>query len=81
MCNTTYFALLSVPLSIALAIGLALMLSWKIRGQAIFRAVFFLPSIVPLLAAAVLFTLPVLIPFLFAQRTFLKGISTTGIKG
>jgi len=34
-----------------------------------------------LLAAAVLFTLPVLILFFFTQRTFLKGIATTGIKG
>ena len=34
-----------------------------------------------LLAAAVLFTLPMLLLFLFAQRTFVRGISTTGIKG
>ena len=52
--NTAYFASLSVPLSIVLAIGLALMLSWEIRGQAIFRAIFFIPSVVPLVAAAIL---------------------------
>lgn len=34
-----------------------------------------------LLAAAVLFTLPVLVLFFLAQRTFVKGISTTGLKG
>ncbi|MEO2020808.1 MAG: carbohydrate ABC transporter permease [Pirellulaceae bacterium] len=34
-----------------------------------------------LLAAAVVFTLPVLVLFFFTQRTFLKGIATTGIKG
>ncbi len=34
-----------------------------------------------LLAAAVLFTLPMVVLFLLAQRTFLKGIATTGIKG
>ena len=34
-----------------------------------------------LLAAAVLFTLPIVILFFFAQRTFVQGISTTGIKG
>ena len=34
-----------------------------------------------LLAAAVLFTLPLLILFFLAQRTFIKGIATTGIKG
>jgi multiple sugar transport system permease protein len=34
-----------------------------------------------LLAAAVLFTLPIVILFFLAQRTFIQGISTTGIKG
>jgi len=52
--NTGYFALVSVPLSIALAILLALVLSWKVRGQAVYRAIFFLPSVVPVVASAVL---------------------------
>lgn len=34
-----------------------------------------------LLAAATLFTLPILVLFVLTQRTFLKGIATTGIKG
>ncbi len=34
-----------------------------------------------LLAAAVLFTLPIVVLFFVAQRTFVKGISTTGLKG
>lgn len=34
-----------------------------------------------LLAAAVLFTAPVVVLFFLAQRTFVKGISTTGLKG
>lgn len=34
-----------------------------------------------LLAAAVLFTLPIIVLFFLAQRTFIQGISTTGIKG
>ena len=33
-----------------------------------------------LMAAAVLFTLPVIVLFLFTQRTFLRGISTAGLK-
>jgi multiple sugar transport system permease protein len=33
-----------------------------------------------LMAAAVLFTLPMVVLFLFTQRTFLRGISTTGLK-
>jgi multiple sugar transport system permease protein len=34
-----------------------------------------------LLAASVLFTLPIVLLFLLAQKTFLRGIATTGIKG
>ncbi len=34
-----------------------------------------------LLAAAVLFTLPIIILFFLTQKTFIQGISTTGIKG
>jgi multiple sugar transport system permease protein len=34
-----------------------------------------------LLAAAALFTLPIVILFFLTQRTFLKGIAATGVKG
>lgn len=34
-----------------------------------------------LLAAGVIFTLPVIILFLIAQRSFVRGIATTGLKG
>jgi multiple sugar transport system permease protein len=34
-----------------------------------------------LLAAAILFALPMIVLFFLAQKTFIQGISTTGIKG
>ncbi|MCH8046569.1 MAG: carbohydrate ABC transporter permease [Planctomycetes bacterium] len=34
-----------------------------------------------LLAASVLFTLPIVVLFFLAQRTFIRGIATTGVKG
>ena len=34
-----------------------------------------------LMAAAVLFTLPIVLLFFFAQRTFIRGIATSGLKG
>lgn len=34
-----------------------------------------------LLAASVIFTAPIIVLFFLAQRTFLKGIATTGLKG
>ncbi|MCB9923374.1 MAG: sugar ABC transporter permease [Planctomycetaceae bacterium] len=52
--NTVYFASLSVPLSIVLGIGLATMLSWNVRGQSIYRTLFFLPSVVPVVASSTL---------------------------
>ncbi len=52
--NTAYYGLVSVPLSIAVGIGLAIVLSWRIRGQAVFRTLCFLPSVVPVVASSVL---------------------------
>ncbi len=52
--NTAYYALLSVPLSIVVGLGLAIMLSWKIRGQAVYRTVFYLPAVIPIVAASIL---------------------------
>jgi multiple sugar transport system permease protein len=52
--NTFYFAILSVPLSILLGVSLAVMLSWRVRGQAVYRTIFFLPSVVPVVAASAL---------------------------
>ena len=54
--NTAYYACLSVPLSIALGVGLALLLSQRVRGVAVYRTLWFLPSVVPTVAAAVLWT-------------------------
>jgi multiple sugar transport system permease protein len=52
--NTAYYALVSVPLSIALGVGLAVMLSWNVRGRAVYRTLFFLPSVVPAVASSIL---------------------------
>ncbi|MEC7565852.1 MAG: sugar ABC transporter permease [Planctomycetota bacterium] len=52
--NTFYFAAVSVPLSTMLAIGLAVMLNWKVRGQAVFRTLFYLPTMMPLVASSIL---------------------------
>ena len=52
--NTFYYAVFSVPLSIALGIGLAVMLSWQVRGQAVFRTLLYLPAVVPVVATAAL---------------------------
>jgi len=51
---TTLYAVSSVPLGILTALLIASLLAQKVRGLAIFRTIFYLPSIVPLVAAAVL---------------------------
>ena len=35
----------------------------------------------PLMAASVLFTLPVIVLFFLAQKTFIRGVATSGLKG
>ncbi|HWQ15430.1 MAG TPA: sugar ABC transporter permease [Roseiflexaceae bacterium] len=52
--NTTYYALISVPLSLLVALGLALLLSQNLRGMAVYRTVFYLPSLVPVVASTML---------------------------
>ncbi|MEN1680622.1 MAG: sugar ABC transporter permease [Planctomycetota bacterium] len=52
--NTAYYALLSVPLSIALGVGLASLLAQRVCGVAIYRVAWFLPSVLPVVATSVL---------------------------
>ncbi len=52
--NTLYFTAFSVPLSLMFSLGLALLLNQKLPGISLFRTLFFLPSIVPIVASAVL---------------------------
>ncbi|MEL7500314.1 MAG: sugar ABC transporter permease [Planctomycetota bacterium] len=54
LTNTLYYSLLSVPLSVIVGVGLAALLSANVRGQGIFRTLVFLPSIIPVVAASVL---------------------------
>ena len=52
--NSFYYALIYVPLSIAFGISIALMLNMKIKGQPIYRTIYFLPVLVPDVALAIL---------------------------
>ncbi|HRW50722.1 MAG TPA: sugar ABC transporter permease [Caldilinea sp.] len=51
---TTIYTLVSVPVALVLGFGLALLLNQKVRGISVFRTVYYLPSIVPAVASAVL---------------------------
>jgi multiple sugar transport system permease protein len=52
--NTLYFAAFSVPLGIIVAFLLALLLNVKVRGMTVYRTIFYIPSIVPMVASSVL---------------------------
>jgi multiple sugar transport system permease protein len=52
--NTLYFTFIFVPLSIAVGVGLSLILNMKIRGQGIYRTLFFMPSLVPPVATTII---------------------------
>ncbi len=51
--NTIIYALLTLLPGTAFSIGLALMLNARVRGQSVFRAVYFMPTVLPLVATSV----------------------------
>ncbi|QGH36200.1 ABC transporter permease subunit [Gracilibacillus salitolerans] len=53
--NTLIYAFMQLPLSVVLGVTIALLLNIKIKGQGIFRTLFFIPSLVPAVAVAILF--------------------------
>jgi multiple sugar transport system permease protein len=53
--NTFYYTIFEVPLSTAGALGLALLLNMNVRGQAVYRTLFYIPSVVPVVASSLIF--------------------------
>jgi multiple sugar transport system permease protein len=49
--RTAIYTALNVPIGIALSLGVAVLMNQRLRGTAIFRTLFFLPSVVPTVAA------------------------------
>jgi len=52
--NTTLFVILYVPLNLIVSMGLAAWLSPKIKHRQIFRVLFFIPTVTPIVANAVI---------------------------
>jgi len=53
---TLKYAAVAVPLGIVAGVGMALLLNLPIRGISVYRTVFYLPAIVPMVATCVVFT-------------------------
>src|SRR5262245_9623299 len=52
--NTAIYGAFALPLGMAIALGVAMLLNSKIRGVSIYRTIVFLPSLVPMVASAML---------------------------
>ncbi|HEY3283283.1 MAG TPA: sugar ABC transporter permease [Armatimonadota bacterium] len=52
--NTLYYAGFSLPLGLILALSLAVLLNTGVKGMPIYRTIFFVPSMVPTVALAIL---------------------------
>jgi len=50
---TAIYAAVSVPLGLISSLGVALLLNRKVRGQGVFRTIYFLPSLLPAAASGV----------------------------
>ncbi len=51
--NTVYMGI-GIPLGMALGLGIALLLNFEVRGMAVYRTLFYLPAIMPAVAASIL---------------------------
>ena len=52
--NTGVFALAAIPLGIVVAVALAMLLNTKSHGMVVYRTIFFIPSLVPMVTLAML---------------------------
>lgn len=52
--NTFFFSIFALPTALIVSLGIAILLNQPIKMRAFFRTIFFLPSLVPLVALAIL---------------------------
>lgn len=57
LANTLYFTAATVPLAMAAALGISLLLNRKMWGVAIFRVIYFLPTVTSIVALSVVWRL------------------------
>jgi multiple sugar transport system permease protein len=50
--NTTYYVLFSIPLTMGVGFFIALLLNQNIFGQSFYRVIYYLPSIIPVIASS-----------------------------
>lgn len=75
--NTFYMTVIGVPLTLLVALLSALLLNMPVKGQALFRTCFYVPSIVPLVANSLLW-MWLLNSRYGIMNTVLRGLGLTG---
>jgi len=74
--NTLYYAAISVPLTTILSLGVAILLNQKVRGIVFFRAIFYVPNIISVVAVTMLWQ------FLFQSNGLINSaLKVIGIDG
>jgi multiple sugar transport system permease protein len=77
LANTAMFTVLVVPAQLLTALGLALLLNMPLRGIGLFRTFYYLPSVVPAIASALVWIL-VLNPDFGLVNGFLRALHVPG---
>ncbi|WP_314505031.1 sugar ABC transporter permease [uncultured Microbacterium sp.] len=75
--NTLFYAILAVPLEITFALSLALLLNRVGRSAGVFRTLYYLPKMTPVVATAAIF----LLLLNGNQGAINKGLAAIGIQG
>lgn len=52
--NTAYICLFSVPLNLLFSLAMAMLLSLQVKGQSIYRTIYYLPSVISVVASSVI---------------------------
>lgn len=76
IANTFKYTLISVPLNLFLSLAMAYLLSFHLKGMRLFRTLYYLPSIVPVVASTLLFS-----RILATNGILNKALSFIGIQG
>jgi multiple sugar transport system permease protein len=53
--NTFYYTAFELPLATVIALGLALLLNMNVRARGVYRTIFYMPSVVPIVASCMIF--------------------------
>lgn len=54
--NTFYMAGIAVPITLVSSLLIALLLNFKVKGISVYRTIFYLPAVIPIVASAILWT-------------------------